>query len=52
MLEKKQNVFDDFQAATRWLIENKYAKKDCIAIRGGSNGGREFSGKLILFTQE
>nr|7ZAZ_AAA Chain AAA, Prolyl endopeptidase [Omphalotus olearius]7ZAZ_BBB Chain BBB, Prolyl endopeptidase [Omphalotus olearius]7ZAZ_CCC Chain CCC, Prolyl endopeptidase [Omphalotus olearius]7ZAZ_DDD Chain DDD, Prolyl endopeptidase [Omphalotus olearius] len=39
MLDKKQNVFDDFNAATEWLIANKYASKDRIAIRGGSNGG-------------
>lgn len=39
MLEKKQNVFDDFYAAAEWLIENKYTNPEKIAIRGGSNGG-------------
>ena len=39
MLEKKQNVFDDFYAAAEWLIENNYTNPDKIAIRGGSNGG-------------
>ncbi|KAJ3777905.1 prolyl oligopeptidase [Lentinula raphanica] len=39
MLDKKQNVFDDFNAAAEWLIANKYAKSNCVAIRGGSNGG-------------
>jgi prolyl oligopeptidase len=39
MLEKKQNVFDDFYAAAEWLIENKYTNPNKIAIRGGSNGG-------------
>ncbi|HWX55746.1 MAG TPA: prolyl oligopeptidase family serine peptidase [Verrucomicrobiae bacterium] len=39
MLEKKQNVFDDFIAAAEWLIQNKYTRPDRLAIRGGSNGG-------------
>jgi prolyl oligopeptidase len=39
MLEKKQNVFDDFIAAAEWLGANKYASRDTLAISGGSNGG-------------
>ncbi|HVT02973.1 MAG TPA: prolyl oligopeptidase family serine peptidase [Thermoanaerobaculia bacterium] len=39
MLEKKQNVFDDFIAAAEWLIANKYTRRERLAIRGGSNGG-------------
>jgi prolyl oligopeptidase len=39
MLEKKQNVFDDFIAAGEYLIAQKYTDRDRLAIFGGSNGG-------------
>jgi len=39
MLEKKQNVFDDFIAAGEYLIAQKYTDRNHLAIYGGSNGG-------------
>jgi prolyl oligopeptidase len=39
MLEKKQNVFDDFFAAAEWLIANHYTRPERLAIIGRSNGG-------------
>lgn len=35
----KQNVFDDFIAASQWLIDNRVTSREHLAIRGRSNGG-------------
>ena len=39
MLDKKQNVFDDFAAAADWLVANKVTTTAKLGIGGGSNGG-------------
>ncbi len=38
-LTNKQNVFDDFAACARFLIEGGYTRRERLAIMGGSNGG-------------
>ncbi|ORZ38479.1 prolyl endopeptidase-like protein [Catenaria anguillulae PL171] len=39
MLNKKQNVFDDFQWAAKHLVARGYTSHSKLAINGGSNGG-------------
>jgi prolyl oligopeptidase len=39
MLDRKQNVFDDFAAAAEWLIAAGVTRARRLAIAGGSNGG-------------
>lgn len=39
MLERKQNVFDDFIAAAEFLVSEHYTSPARLAIEGGSNGG-------------
>ena len=38
-LTLKQNVFDDFAACARHLIERGYTRPERLAVEGGSNGG-------------
>jgi prolyl oligopeptidase len=39
MLDRRQNVFDDFHAAAETLIRDGWTTPDQLAISGGSNGG-------------
>jgi prolyl oligopeptidase len=38
-LAAKQNVFDDFAACARFLVESRVTSSERLAILGGSNGG-------------
>ena len=39
MLDKKQNVFDDFHAAAEKLIADGWTTPEQLSVAGGSNGG-------------
>jgi len=39
MLDRKQNVFDDFVAAAEYLVQEGWTRPGRLAISGGSNGG-------------
>ncbi|MEM7480741.1 MAG: prolyl oligopeptidase family serine peptidase [Acidobacteriota bacterium] len=39
MLDRKQNVFDDFIAAAEYLVREGYTRPERLGITGGSNGG-------------
>lgn len=39
MLDRKENVFADFEAAARWLVDEGWTRPSLVAVSGRSNGG-------------
>lgn len=46
-LTRKQNVFDDFDAVLRHMIDRGYTRPERLAIEGGSNGGLLMGATLV-----
>ena len=46
-LTHKQNVFDDFDAVLRHMIDRGYTSPEHLAIEGGSNGGLLMGAALV-----
>jgi prolyl oligopeptidase len=47
MLDKKQNVFDDFRCAAETLVREGWTTPGQLAISGGSNGGLLVGASLV-----
>ena len=47
MLDRKQNVFDDFRCAAQTLIRDGWTTSGQLAISGGSNGGLLVGAALV-----
>ena len=52
MLANKQNVFDDFYAAARELVQEHWTDKAHLGILGGSNGGLLMGAELTQHPEE
>ena len=52
MLDRKQNVFNDFHAAMRLVVKSKYTRADKLLIEGGSNGGLLMGAMIVQHPQD
>lgn len=52
MLAKKQNVFDDFHAVMRHVVEKNYTQTGKLVIEGGSNGGLLMGAMIVQHPQD
>ncbi len=48
----KQNVFDDFSACARYIVDQKYSSPAHMAALGGSNGGLLMGAELTQHTSQ
>jgi len=52
MLAKKQNVFDDFHAVMRHVVEKNYTQISKLVIEGGSNGCLLMGAMIVQHPQD
>lgn len=52
MLDRKQNVFDDFHAVMRLLVDANYTQADKLVIEGGSNGGLLMGAMIVQHPED
>ncbi|MCB9728637.1 MAG: S9 family peptidase [Deltaproteobacteria bacterium] len=52
MLDQKERVFEDFEAAADFLVSARYTAPERLAVMGGSNGGLLTGAAVVRFPQK
>jgi prolyl oligopeptidase len=52
MLDQKERVFEDFEAAADFLVSARYTAPERLAVMGGSNGGLLAGAAVVRFPEK